>query len=63
MKTINIDGKVYDWREIRRLRREQIQAARRAEQLELFEIYCGRAASYGAHGFCQYEEPSLPFKE
>ena len=27
MRTIVIDGKQYDWKEIRRLRREQLQAA------------------------------------
>jgi len=38
MWTIVIDGKRYDWREIRRLRREQIQEARRIEQLPLFDL-------------------------
>jgi hypothetical protein len=28
MRTIFIDGKRYDWKEIRRLRREQLEAAR-----------------------------------
>jgi hypothetical protein len=37
MRTIVIDGKRYDWREIRRLRRDQIQAARKS-QLTLFEM-------------------------
>ena len=37
MRTIVIDGKQYDWKEIRRLRREQIQAARKP-QLALFEL-------------------------
>jgi hypothetical protein len=37
MRTIQIDGKVYDWKEIRRLRREQLQAARKP-QLTLFEL-------------------------
>lgn len=37
MRTIVIDGKQYDWKEIRRLRREQIQAVRKP-QLTLFEL-------------------------
>lgn len=37
MRTIVIDGKRYDWKEIRRLRREQILAARKP-QLTLFEL-------------------------
>ncbi len=37
MRTIVIDGKQYDWKEIRRLRREQIQAARKP-LLTLFEL-------------------------
>ena len=37
MRTIVIDGKQYDWKEIRRLRREQIQAARKP-QLTLLEL-------------------------
>jgi hypothetical protein len=38
VKTIEIDGKKYDWKEIRRLRREQIQAARKP-QPTLFEMH------------------------
>jgi hypothetical protein len=37
MRTIVIDGRQYDWKEIRRLRREQIKAARKP-QLTLFEL-------------------------
>jgi hypothetical protein len=37
MRTIVIDGKRYDWKEIRRLRHEQLQAARKP-QLTLFEL-------------------------
>jgi hypothetical protein len=37
MRTIVIDGRQYDWKEIRRLRRDQIQAARKP-QLTLFEL-------------------------
>lgn len=38
MKTIELDGKKYEWKEIRRLRREQILAARRIQQPTLFEL-------------------------
>ena len=37
MRTIVIDGKQYDWKEIRRLRREQLQAARKP-QPTLFDM-------------------------
>jgi hypothetical protein len=37
MRTIVIDGRQYDWSEIRRLRREQIQTARKP-QLTLFDL-------------------------
>ena len=37
MKYIVIDGKQYDWKQIRRLRRDQLQAARNP-QLALFEL-------------------------
>ena len=36
-RTIKIDAKVYDWKDIRRLGREQIQAARKP-QLTLFRL-------------------------
>jgi hypothetical protein len=38
MRTILIDGKVYEWKTIRDLRRAQIQEARRIQQLTLFEL-------------------------
>jgi hypothetical protein len=37
MRTIVIDGKSYDWKEICRMRREQIEAAR-MPQMTLFEL-------------------------
>jgi hypothetical protein len=37
MRNIVIDGKQYEWKEILRLRREQLQAARKP-QLTLFEL-------------------------
>jgi hypothetical protein len=38
MRTIIIDGKSYEWRTIRQLRRDQINEARRLTQLQLFEM-------------------------
>ena len=38
MKYIVIDGKRYEWKELRRLRRAQIQAARRTAQPTLFPV-------------------------
>jgi hypothetical protein len=37
-RLIEIDGKLYPWSEIVALRRAQIAAASRAEQLALFEL-------------------------
>jgi hypothetical protein len=58
MRTIIIEGKQYDWKEIRRLRREQIQAARKP-QLTLFELKddCRPASQTTAEG--RYQEPTL----
>jgi len=59
MRTIVIDGKCYDWREIRRLRTEQIQAARRNAQLTLFELHQdNRPVSQKSAG-SRYRKPSL----
>lgn len=38
MRTIVLDGKVWQWKEVRRLRRLQIAEARRKTQLQLFEL-------------------------
>jgi hypothetical protein len=61
MRTIIIDGKRYDWKEIRRLRREQIEAARKP-QLTLFELKedARPASQRGVEG--RYTEPFL-FKD
>ena len=58
-RTIEIDGKRYLWSEIVALRRAQIAAARRAEQLALFELIddCRPASQRRADG--RYSEPML----
>lgn len=38
MRTIEIDGKRYDWRHIRELRRQQVAAEQRSTQLTLFDL-------------------------
>jgi hypothetical protein len=38
MKYIEIDGKRYEWKQIRELRRRQMLEARRIRQLALFEL-------------------------
>jgi hypothetical protein len=38
LKFVEIDGKRYAWKDIVRLRREQIAAERSAQQLTLFEL-------------------------
>jgi hypothetical protein len=62
MKTIVIDGKVYDWKAIRELRRAQINEARRIQQLPLFELKqdCRPLSQKTADG--RFTEPLL-FKE
>jgi hypothetical protein len=37
-RTIVLDGKAYVWRDLVRMRREQLQAVARARQLTLFEL-------------------------
>jgi hypothetical protein len=48
-RLIEIDGKLYPWSEIVALRRAQIAAASRAEQLALFEMIEGLASVVAAH--------------
>lgn len=61
MRTIEIAGKVYDWKEIRRLRREQIQAARKP-QLTLFELKDDSRPQSQQSAEGRYAQPLL-FKE
>jgi hypothetical protein len=61
MNIIVIDGKPYDWKEIRRLRREQIQAARKP-QLTLFELKEDARPASQRNVEGRYTEPLL-FKD
>jgi hypothetical protein len=58
-KFIDIDGKRHAWKDILRLRREQLEALRRAQQPTLFELRddCRPASQRSAAG--RYEEPTL----
>jgi hypothetical protein len=58
-KFIDIDGSRFVWRELVRLRREQVAAAAKIEQPALFELKadCRPASERTAAG--RYSEPSL----
>jgi hypothetical protein len=58
-KFINIDGRRFVWRDLLRLRREQVAAAAKIEQPALFELKadCRPASERTAAG--RYSEPSL----
>ena len=59
MRYVLIDNKRYEWKEILRLRRQQIEAERRAQQPLLFELRDDSrpASQQTARG--RYEEPTL----
>jgi len=59
LRTIDIDGKRYLWRDILELRREQRKAHAEARQLALFELKadCRPEAARTPRG--RYLEPSL----
>jgi hypothetical protein len=59
MRYVLIDNKRYEWKEILRLRREQSEAERRAQQPTLFELRddCRPASQQTPRG--RYEEPTL----
>jgi hypothetical protein len=59
LRFIDIDGKRYAWKDIVRLRREQIAAAREKQQPTLFELRgdCRPASQQTVRG--RYEEPTL----
>jgi hypothetical protein len=61
MRTIIIDGKRYEWKEIRRLRREQIQANRK-HQASLFELRQDARPRSQRSAEGRYSEPLL-FKD
>ena len=59
LKFIEIDGKRYAWKDIVRLRREQIEAERHVQQPTLFELRneSRPASQQTARG--RYQEPTL----
>jgi hypothetical protein len=58
-RLIEIDGKLYPWSEIVALRRDQIAAARRAEQLALFELIEDSRPLSQRSATGRYSEPML----
>lgn len=59
MRTIVLDGKVWEWKEIRRIRREQIQAARKPQQDELFPLHEDSRPASQRTASGRYEQPLL----
>lgn len=59
MRTFTLDGRTYDWREIRRLRREQVLASRQKRQLQLFELRDDSRPASQATAKGRYTEPTL----
>lgn len=59
MRYITIEGKRYEWKEIRRLRREQIAAARTRSQLTLFELKHDSRPQTERSADGRYAEPLL----
>jgi hypothetical protein len=59
MRYVLIDNKRYEWKEILRLRREQLEAERRAKQPTLFKLRDDSrpASQQTARG--RYEQPTL----
>jgi hypothetical protein len=62
MRYIVIDGKRYDWNELKRLRNEQLLEARRKKQLQLFELKNDSRPKSQKTASGRYEEPLL-FKD
>jgi hypothetical protein len=58
-RMIEIDGKLYLWSEIVALRRAQLAAARRAEQLALFELIDDARPPSQRTATGRYSEPLL----
>jgi hypothetical protein len=59
MKFIEIDNKRYEWKEIVRLRRQQLEAERRAQQPTPFELRHDRRPPSQRTAAGRYEEPTL----
>jgi hypothetical protein len=58
MKSIEIDGKKYQWRDLLKLRREQRKAARQAQPV-LFELQDDERPKSQRTASSRYEEPTL----
>jgi hypothetical protein len=59
MKYICIDNKRYEWKEIVRLRRQQLEAERRAQQPTLFDLRDDRRPPSQQTAARRYQEPTL----
>jgi hypothetical protein len=59
MRYVLIDNKRYEWKEILRLRRQQIEVERRAQQPTLFQLRDDRPAPSQQTAGGRYEEPTL----
>jgi hypothetical protein len=59
MRYVLIDNKRYEWKEILRLRREQIEAERRAQQPTLFKLRDDRRPPSQQTARGRYEQPTL----
>lgn len=58
MKTIELDGKRYEWRELLKLRREQNKAQKQS-QLTLFELKCDARPQSQQTASGRHTEPLL----
>lgn len=59
MRIIIIDGKVYEWKHILRLRRQQMQDGQRSSQLTLFELKEDHRPASQCTADGRYSEPTL----
>jgi hypothetical protein len=59
MKTIEIDGKQWEWKTIRQMRRDQIQAARKQRQPTLFDLRDDARPPSQKKADGRYQEPTL----
>ena len=59
MRYVLIDNKRYEWKEILRLRREQSDAERRAQQPTLFELRDDSRPASQQTTRGRYEQPTL----
>jgi hypothetical protein len=56
---IIIDGKAHVWRELVKMRREQLQAQATRKQLALFEMREDYRPETSRTAACRYQQPSL----